>query len=179
MAISHHQSIFLIGPMAAGKSTIGRRLAEELGLDFYDSDQEVEKRSGVDLNWLFDVEGEEGFKRRERQVIEELTNQPNIVLATGGDTVLVPENRTLLRTRGKIIYLYTSLKQQIERTLFDRKRPLLQHGEPKLTLEKIRDERQQYYEELAEKSFTTDKKSPYLVVKNIIYYLENCSDQGC
>lgn len=119
-------NIFLIGPMGAGKSTIGRTVAKELKLDFFDSDLEIEERTGADLSWIYDLEGEDGFRKREIDVIDELTHKSNIVLATGGGVVDSKENRIALAGRGTVIYLCTSLEQQYERTKRDTKRPQLQ-----------------------------------------------------
>lgn len=167
------KNIFLIGPMAVGKSTIGRYLARALGMAFYDSDREVEARSGVDIRWIFDVEGEEGFRRREQQVITELTRQEGIVLATGGDTILTAVNRAALVERGKIIYLQTSIDQQLARTELDRRRPFVQlGGRSRDTFEKINQERGQYYQQIADWTFSTDMQSPRVVTQLIIQRIQ-------
>lgn len=135
-------NIFLIGPMGAGKTTIGRHLSEMLSWPFLDSDHEIEKRTGATIPWIFDVEGEEGFRRREEAMIEELTALKKVVLATGGGAVLRESNRHNLHQRGIVIYLETPVAMQLERTAYDRNRPLLQTQNPqqKLTeLLKIRD----------------------------------------
>lgn len=157
--------------MGAGKSTIGRALAKELKLEFYDTDEVIEERTGATVCWIFDVEGEEGFRRREQKVIEELTQKNNIVLATGGGVVMTPENRNALAGRGTVIYLRTSLQQQFERTKRDTKRPLLQTPNLEITLEELRDEREPFYEELADMSFETDKLTVKAVANRIIKYL--------
>ncbi len=171
MSIVKVYNIFLIGPMGAGKSTIGRTLARELQLLFYDSDEVVEQRAGADLAWIFDIEGEDGFRKREQKVIEELTQKNNIVLATGGGVVMTAENRNLLAARGTVIYLKTSLQQQHERTKRDTRRPLLQTNDLPERLKMLCDERAPYYDELADISFDTDKLTVKLVTKNIIKYL--------
>lgn len=171
MSILKVRNIFLIGPMGAGKSTIGRALAKELKLDFYDSDEVIEERTGADIAWIFDVEGEEGFRRREQKVIEELTQNTNIVLATGGGVIMSPENRNALAARGTVIFLRASLQQQFERTKRDTKRPLLQTDDLEAQLEKLRLEREPFYEELADVSFETDKLTVKAVANNIIKYL--------
>ncbi len=165
------RNIFLIGPMGAGKSTIGRTLAKELKLDFYDSDEVIEQRAGADVAWIFDIEGEEGFRKREQKVIEELTQLNNIVLATGGGVIMTPENRNALAARGTVIYLQTSLQQQYERTKRDTKRPLLQTSNLESRLEDLRVEREPFYEELADISFETDKLTVKAVANNIVKYL--------
>ena len=171
MSIVKVRNIFLIGPMGAGKSTIGRALAKELKLEFYDTDEVIEARTGASISWIFDVEGEEGFRRREQKIIEELTQKNNIVLATGGGVVITSENRTALAGRGTVIYLKTSLAQQFERTKRDTKRPLLQTPNLTDTLEVLRDEREPFYKELADVSFETDKLTVKAVANKIIKYL--------
>lgn len=171
MGIVKVRNIFLVGPMGAGKSTIGRALAKELKLQFYDSDEVIEERAGADIAWIFDIEGEEGFRQREIKVISELTQKNNIVLATGGGVIISPENRTLLAARGTVIYLKTSLEQQYERTKRDTRRPLLQTENLTERLEELREERQPFYEELADISFETDKLTVKAVANNIIKYL--------
>ena len=116
------QSVFLIGPMGAGKSTIGRLLSQELKYEFFDSDKVIEERCGADIPWIFDKEGEAGFREREESVIDELTQQKGIVLSTGGGAVLRSENRQHLASRGTVIYLCTSVDQQLARTARDRNR---------------------------------------------------------
>jgi shikimate kinase len=171
MSIVKVRNIFLIGPMGAGKSTIGRALAKELKLEFFDTDEVIEERTGASVSWIFDVEGEDGFRRREQKVIEELTQKNNIVLATGGGVVTTPENRTALAGRGTVIYLKTSLAQQFERTKRDTKRPLLQTPNLEGRLEDLRLEREPLYEELADVSFETDKLTVKAVANKIIKYL--------
>lgn len=165
------RNIFLIGPMGAGKSTIGRALAKELKLEFFDSDEVIEQRAGADISWIFDIEGEDGFRKREIRVIDELTQKNNIVLATGGGVIMSPENRAVLAARGTVIYLKTSLEQQYERTKRDTKRPLLQTEDLESRLVELRDERQPHYEDLSDVSFETDKLTVKAVSNNIIKYL--------
>ena len=123
-------SIFLIGPMGSGKSAVGRRLARELGREFIDSDDAIEERSGVDIPFIFEREGEAGFRQRECKVIDELTQLPGIVLATGGGSAQDPENRQHLRERGFVVYLHATVDQQLKRTRRGRERPMLKTGEP-------------------------------------------------
>lgn len=157
--------------MGAGKSTIGRALAKELKLDFFDSDEVIEQRAGANIGWIFDIEGEEGFRRREQKVIDELTQKTNIVLATGGGAIMTPENRIALSARGIVVYLKTSLQQQYERTKRDTKRPLLQTDNLEERLESLGEEREPHYTELADVSFETDKLTVKAVANNIIKYL--------
>jgi shikimate kinase len=166
-------NIFLVGPMGAGKTTIGRGLAKLLNLTFYDSDHVIEERAGTDISWLFDVEGDEGFRKRERQVIEELTALNRIVLSTGGGSILDAENREHLKSRGLVIYLQTSLEQQVERTSRNpHRRPLLKdtHIPSKVVaLNKIRNP---LYEEVADLFFRTDSTRPQAVVSKIVRYIK-------
>jgi len=163
-------NIFLIGLMGAGKTTIGRQLARRLGKEFKDSDSEVEQRTGVGIDVIFDIEGEQGFRRRETEVLRELVATPKIhgiVLATGGGAVLAPENRQLLKENGFIIYLKSSAEHLADRLRLDRRRPLLQSGDK---LAKIRDlmaRREPVYEALADLVVETNERSIYLVVSEI------------
>ena len=144
------RNVVLVGPMGAGKSTIGRHLAGILNYDFYDSDHEIEARTGADIPWIFDVEGEEGFRKREAAMIDELTQLDGIVLATGGGAVTREENRHVLISRGVVVYLKTSVEQQLERTARDRNRPLLQTEEPRKVLTELMHVREPLYEEVAD-----------------------------
>ena len=164
-------SLFLTGPMGAGKSTIGRQLAKQLGLPFHDSDHEIESRTGVDIPLIFELEGEAGFRKREVAVIDELTRLPNIVLATGGGAVLDPANREHLKTRGRVIYLHTSVNHQLKRTRKDRNRPLLQTGNPRKKLEELMSFRDPLYREIAGIVIDTDGMRVRDVVKIIIQRL--------
>ena len=127
-------NLFLIGPMGAGKSAVGRQLARLLHLDFVDSDEEVERRTGVDIPFIFEKEGEAGFRKREAQAIDELSRRDGIVLATGGGAVVDPQNRNHLGARGFVVYLHTSVDQQLSRTRKGRERPLLANDDPRATL---------------------------------------------
>ena len=171
MSIVKVRNLFLIGPMGAGKSTIGRTLARELKLQFYDTDEVIEERCGAEIAWIFDVEGEEGFRRREMKVVDELTKINNIVLATGGGVITSQENRNALAARGRVIYLKTSLKQQYERTKRDTRRPLLQTDKLEEKLASLGEEREHLYEQLADASFETDKLTVKAVANMIIKYL--------
>lgn len=170
--MSYLGNIFLVGPMGAGKTTIGRLLARLLGLTFTDSDHEIEARTGADIPWIFDVEGEEGFRRREQAVIEDLTQRSGIVLATGGGAVLHPENRRNLSARGLVVYLCTSVDQQVERTRRDRNRPLLQTDDPRTRLEELMAVRDPLYREVADVVIQTDGRAAKSVATEIIRKLE-------
>lgn len=167
------QNIFLIGPMGVGKSTIGKQLAKELKLEFIDSDQEIERRTGADIPWIFDVEGPEGFMLREERVLEELTQLNNIVLATGGGAVESPKNRALLAARGTVIYLQASLEQQIKRTSKGRNRPLLLTEDPQSVIKELESKRGPLYEELADWTVITDGNNIKSTVSEIVRYVTN------
>ncbi len=166
-------SIFLTGPMGAGKSTIGRQLAKQLSMSFHDSDHEIEQRTGVDIPLIFELEGEAGFRKREAEVIDALTRLPGIVLATGGGAILDPENRTRLASRGKVIYLHTSVEQQLSRTRHDRNRPLLQTPDPRTTLEELLAIRDPLYRDIADLVIETDGMRVRDVVRKITQLLNN------
>lgn len=166
-------SIYLVGPMGAGKSTIGRLLSNELALEFHDSDKVIEERCGANIPWIFDMEGEQGFREREQQVIDELTQIPNIILATGGGAVTRPINRQHLSARGTVVYLCTSVKQQLERTLKDKNRPLLQTENPEAVLKALFAERDPLYREVADIIIETDHHSPRWVVQEIKRQIQN------
>ncbi len=166
------RSIFLIGPMGAGKSAVGRRLARELGREFGDSDEVIEQRTGVDIPFIFEKEGEAGFRRRERKVIDEMTAQPGIVLATGGGAVMDPENRSRLASRGLVIYLQTSVRQQLRRTRRGRRRPLLDSPDPGKVLEKLMRLREPLYCEIADLIVETDGRTVASVVREIRQHLQ-------
>lgn len=166
--MAEKRNIFLIGPMGAGKSTIGRQLANELHLEFFDSDAEIEKRTGADIAWVFDVEGEDGFRTREEKVIFDLTEKQGIVLATGGGSVISKETRNRLSARGFVVYLETTIEKQVARTARDKRRPLLQNGEPQEILENLAESRNPLYEEIADLVVKTDNQSAKVVSREII-----------
>ena len=161
------QNVILVGPMGAGKSTIGRQLASILGLVFVDSDQEIEARTGADIPWIFDVEGEEGFRNREEQVIDELTKRDGIVLATGGGAVIRARNRSNIAARGFVVYLETSIDQQLNRTSRDRNRPLLQKGDPRNVLTDLMGLRDPLYREVSDYVIATDGRGVREVAQEI------------
>jgi shikimate kinase len=166
-------NIFLIGPMGAGKSTIGRTLAKALNFEFYDSDEEIESRTGADIAWIFDLEGEEGFRKREQQVLDDLTQMSRVVLATGGGVVNLSENRNALAARGTVIYLQTSLAQQLARTQHDTRRPLLQTEDVETRLANLIKEREPLYKEIADLEIDTDNLSVKAVANKIMAILES------
>lgn len=165
-------NIFLIGLMGAGKSTIGQKLAQTLGKEFRDSDGEIEKRTGVGIDVIFDIEGEEGFRRREANMIRELTQERGIVMATGGGAVLAEENRQLLRNNGFVIYLQASVEHLVNRTRNDRQRPLLQSGDSFKTLSELLAGRGPIYHGLADLVVNTDGRRAGHVVREISQALE-------
>ncbi len=165
-------NIFLIGPMGAGKTTIGRQLARELKKEFIDSDQEIEDRTGANISWIFDVEGEAGFRQREKKIIEELTSRKGIVLATGGGAVLSPENRKYLHSRGTVVYLMATIGQQVERTKNDSRRPLIQNvTDIKGKLKELMEIRDPLYREIADYVVMTNRRSPKSVSSDIVKQL--------
>ncbi|MCG6658382.1 shikimate kinase AroK [Halomonas campisalis] len=169
-------NLILVGPMGAGKSTIGRLLAAELSRDFYDSDHEIQARCGADIPWIFDVEGEAGFRLREEQMIEELTRLDGVVLATGGGSVLRESNRRRLRERGTVIYLFTTVEQQLKRVAKDRNRPLLQRGDRESLLREMFALRDPLYRATADIVVRTDRRGPRAVVNDIVRRVQRLVD---
>jgi len=166
------ESIFLVGPMGSGKSTIGRILAEKLHYRFFDSDHLIEARTGTTITTIFDIEGEAGFRTREQAIIDELTRLPEIVLATGGGAVLKSENRQALAGRGFVIYLKSPVHTLLKRTHMDRNRPLLQTDDPESVLKQIIETREPLYQEIADMIIETEFYSVHRLVKHIIERLE-------
>ena len=165
--INQKGNIILIGPMGSGKTSTGRMLAKEMGYAFADTDEEVTKRTGVSIAYIFDVEGEEGFRKRECLALKECLNDNNTILSTGGGIVLSKENRDLLQDRGTVVYLQTSIRFQVKRTASTNNRPLLQNKDPEETLEKLMLTRAPLYEEIADITITTDNKSLQEMSKEI------------
>lgn len=160
-------NVFLVGPMGAGKSTIGRQLSTVLKQEFKDSDHEIVARTGASIPLIFEIEGEEGFRQREAAMIDELTLRDGIILATGGGAVLREENRQRLKERGVVIYLYASLDQLFERTRRDKNRPLLQTENPRQKLDEMMKVRDPLYREVADMVIHTDDRSIKSVIKEI------------
>jgi len=168
-------NLFLVGPMGSGKTTIGRQLANLLQRDFFDSDHEIVRRTGASIPLIFDIEGEAGFREREVAAIDDLSQRQGIVLATGGGAVLRSENRTALRGRGTVIYLYADPDQLLQRTGRDRNRPLLQTEDPKAKLESLMAERDPLYREVADIIIYTDERSVRSVVRELSTRLKELS----
>jgi len=164
------KNIFLIGPMGAGKSAVGRQLARSLHLNFVDSDDEVEARTGVDIAFIFEKEGEEGFRKREAAAIDDLTKMDNVVLATGGGAVIDADNRSHLGGRGFVVYLYTTVDQQLSRTKKGRERPLLESGSGnrRAILEDLLAQRDPLYREIADLIVETDGRKVHSVANEIV-----------
>ncbi|MEQ8954314.1 MAG: shikimate kinase AroK [Gammaproteobacteria bacterium] len=160
-------NIFLIGPMGAGKTTIGRVLAEEQGKEFFDSDREIEASTGADIPWIFDVEGEGGFRNRELRMINRLSRQSNIVLATGGGAVLASKNRNRLKKRGIVVYLRATIRQQVDRTARDKNRPLLQTPDPEQKIRELMAIREPLYLEIADIIVDTNRRNAKTVSQEI------------
>ncbi len=154
-----NSNIFLVGPMGAGKTTVGRLLAHFLGKAFYDSDREIQKRTGVGIPLIFEIEGEAGFRKRETEMLAELVKMENIVLATGGGAVLRPENREMLKHRGTVIYLRAAIDDLWRRTRQDKNRPLLQTSDPRRKLAELHIQRDPLYRETAHIVVESGKRS--------------------
>lgn len=169
-------NIFLIGPMGSGKTAVGRRLADELGLQFVDSDAEIEARTGVDIPYIFDKEGEAGFRRREAELIAELAGLDNVVLATGGGVPQHAESRRLLAAHGTVVYLYTSVPEQLRRTGKSRNRPLLNNDNPEQVLTELMAQRDPLYREIADLIVETDGRKVAAVAHEVVTQLGQDAD---
>lgn len=165
------QNVYLIGPMGSGKTAVGKQLARLLRLTFYDSDVEIERRTGVDIPYIFEKEGEAGFRERERDAIQALTELDNVVIATGGGAVLLEENRARLSQRGKVVYLKTGIAQQLERTRHGRQRPLLYTDDPETRLRELMSRRAPLYESIAAVTVETDGRHVRAVADEILQLL--------
>ena len=165
---SKSKNVFIVGPMGAGKTTIGRHLAKRLKRPFWDSDKELESRTGVDIPTIFDYEGEDGFRARESAVLEELCLRTGIVLATGGGAVLKDKNRKLLMNNGIVVYLRVSIETQLARTSRDKNRPLLQTENPRSKLEEMKKARDPLYLEVSDLVMDTDVYSVSIITSRIV-----------
>ncbi|HUK01046.1 MAG TPA: shikimate kinase AroK [Steroidobacteraceae bacterium] len=162
------RSVFLVGPMGSGKTAVGRQLARMLDAPFYDSDAEVERRTGVDISYIFEREGEAGFRQRELEAIDALTQLEPVVLATGGGAVLMQENRRLLAERGCVVYLEASVEQQASRVRHARHRPLLINVDPETKLRQLMSERAGLYSSIADLTISTDGRKIHSVAEEIV-----------
>ena len=162
------KNIYLIGLMGSGKTTLGKVLSKKLGKHFYDSDQVIEEKLGVNVPMIFEYEGEAGFREREKDILKELVSKQNIVLATGGGIILSESNRDLLAKNGIVIYLKSNQKDLVLRMKNDKTRPLLKNGNVELIIKKLCQEREPLYEEIADFKIVTKNKRIYEVVNEII-----------
>ncbi len=165
------QNIFLVGLMGSGKTTVGRLLAKKLGMRFVDSDHEIEARTGATVSWIFEIEGEESFRRREVETIDDLTTQKGVVLATGGGAVVHPENRKNLKARGTVIYLRASVNNILQRTMHDKSRPLLQTENRRQKIEELARQREKFYSEVADIIIDTGRPNVHAMVQSIMNQL--------
>lgn len=173
------ENIFLVGPMGSGKSAVGRQLAARLGYAFVDSDLEIESRTGVDVSYIFEREGEPGFRLRESEILDELTRAVRRVVSTGGGAVLDPVTRSRLRERGCVVYLRTSVNQQLARTRGSSKRPLLMNPDPRGTLQRLAELREPLYEQVADLVVDTDGRRVRTVAVEILHRLEAARGRPC
>ena len=166
-------NIFIVGPMGSGKTTVGKIVASELFLEFHDTDAKIEENTGVTIDWIFDIEGESGFRKRETAILRDIVASNSIVLATGGGIVIEEENRELLASRGTVFYLHTPLNTQVERTSKDKDRPLLKDQDPEKVLADLQESRQSLYEEVADHIIDTENKSGSQVANEIVKLVKN------
>lgn len=166
-------NIFIVGPMGSGKSTVGKIISSELFLTFYDTDEEIETRTGASIDWIFDLEGEEGFRKRESKILEDMAQKNSIVLSTGGGIILSEANREMLSSRGTVFYLATPIEVQLERTSKDKDRPLLKDGDPGEILKNLHLTRENLYEEVSDYIVNTEGKSSQEVSSEIIKLVKN------
>lgn len=170
MALKQH--LILIGPMGAGKSTIGRCISEHLNAEFIDLDRLIEERAGASIPWIFDIEGEAGFRERESQALAHCIDLPASIIATGGGCILRPENREALKANGYVIYLSASVGQQLDRTSKDKNRPLLQTDDPAAVLTALAAERNPLYQMASHLEIDTNGKPPKFVVQEILQHIQ-------
>jgi len=165
--IKSGSNIYLIGPMGSGKTTIGQRVAKRLEMEFLDCDRKLEQHTGASVNLIFDVEGESGFRKRESKMLKVLTSRQNVLVATGGGVVLKEENRELLKRTGLVVYLQTSVSQQLHRLWLDRTRPLLQEGDRQQKLSRLAAARNPIYEKLADLVFPSLNRGPEITARHL------------
>lgn len=178
MSDTYKNNIFVVGLMGSGKTTIGRILARKLGKRFVDSDHEIESRTGATIPWIFEIEGEQSFRRREADVIRDLTGQEGIVLATGGGVVLNADSRAYLKERGTVVYLRASVGSIIARTAHDKNRPLLQTADPRRRLEELSEQREPFYQEVADIVIDTGRPNVQSMVQTILMQLASLECQA-
>jgi len=166
-------NIFIVGPMGSGKTTVGKIVASELFLEFHDTDAKIEENTGVTIDWIFDIEGEAGFRKRETAILRDMVASNSIVLATGGGIIIEEENRELLASRGTVFYLHTPLNTQVERTSKDKDRPLLKDQDPEKVLADLQESRQSLYEAVADHIIDTENKSGSQVANEIVKLVKN------
>ena len=166
-------NIFIVGPMGSGKSTVGKIISDEMFLNFFDTDEEIESRTGASIDWIFDLEGEEGFRKRESAILGDLAKMNSIVLSTGGGIILSDNNRDLLSARGTVFYLDTPIDIQLERTSKDKDRPLLKDGDPRKILTDLHEKRESLYQSVADYVVETSDKSSQEVANEIIKLVKN------
>lgn len=172
-------NIYLIGPMGAGKSSVGKHLAKLTKKQFFDSDAEIEKRTGVAISWIFEVEQEAGFRKREEKVIDELTQMDNVVLSTGGGCIVTKNNRIHLSKNGIVVYLKVSFDVQLQRTSrHTATRPLLEVSNPADILRKLNAQREPLYKEIADLTYETDNKTPRAIASKIIKDINDLKTKG-
>ena len=168
------KNIVLVGPMGSGKTTVGRRLAHELNQGFFDTDHEIIDKTGVTIDHIFDIEGEEGFRERESKILENLCQMSNIILATGGGIVILPRNRKILKNSGLVVYLSSSVNQLLKRTAKSKTRPLLENSsDRRKTITELLEARDVYYREVASFVVDTTGKKLHEVINIIIREIEN------
>lgn len=172
-----HANVYLIGPMGSGKTTIGQRLASKLGLEFLDCDRELERQTGASVSLIFDVEGEKGFRKREAAMLKKLSARDGVLIATGGGVVTTEANRKLLRESGLVVYLQTSVDQQLRRLRRDKSRPLLQTDDRREKLTRLAEERNPLYEELADIVFPARNQAVNAVAARLHDVIESYWNQ--
>jgi shikimate kinase len=155
MPAAEKRNVYLVGPMGSGKTAVGRQLAKDIGLTFYDSDLEIQKRTGVEIAYIFEKEGEAGFREREVEMIDELTKLDRALVATGGGAILAEQNRERLAATGMVVYLRTGIEEQLRRTRRAHNRPLLANDDPRAVLERLAALREPLYERVADLTVDT------------------------
>ncbi len=173
---TNRQNIFLIGPMGSGKTTIGKQLAKKFGLEFFDCDHELERLTGASVTLIFDLEGETGFRQRERQLLDMLTAKSGVLIATGGGAICNEENRRILQSRGFVVYLKTSVENQLKRLSHDKSRPLLQADDREKRLRELARVRDPLYAETADLVFSARNSSIHTTAKALAAAIVNRQD---